>query len=164
MKERFKKEFEFQRLASEEYLPQEEKSLLLQAAEAMSGSYSPYSKFRVGAAVLLSNGHVELGANQENAAYPSGLCAERVAIFSAMSKFPKLDVVKIAIKAKSSDFDVNTAVAPCGACRQVLLEYELKQDKPIQLILQGESGEVLIINSTKELLPFYFHETKLKKD
>ena len=103
--------------------------MLQHAQEAIEGSYAPYSEFRVGAAVLLENGEVIKGSNQENAAYPSGLCAERVAIFHAKSKYPDLKVKSIAITAASDNFITKSPITPCGACRQVIAETESRQNE-----------------------------------
>jgi cytidine deaminase len=127
---------------------------LIEAAEqAMTAAYAPYSKFRVGAAVLLDNGEVVTGNNQENAAYPSGLCAERVAVFYASSQHPDSKIVSVAI---SSSGSIEKLVAPCGSCRQALLEYENKQGSDIKIVLRYEHEKAIIIPSVKSLLPFSF--------
>ena len=141
----------------------ETKTLIQAAREATIKAYAPYSNFKVGAAVLLDNGKIISGNNQENAAYPSGLCAERVAIFAASSQYPDAVVKAIAITAHSDNFLINTPITPCGACRQVLAEYEFKSGKDIKIILTGEVGKTLVIRSIRTLLPFAFDASDLKK-
>jgi len=137
---------------------------LLNAAKlSIANAYAPYSGFNVGAAVLLEDGTVITGNNQENAAYPSGLCAERVAVFYASSQHPGKKVIAIAISATSKHQKVNIPVPPCGACRQALAEYEIKFETPIRLIMSGESGEVFISPSVSNLLPLLFSSKNLGK-
>jgi cytidine deaminase len=109
----------------------------------------------------LNSGEIITGNNQENAAYPSGLCAERVAIFYAGSQYPEAKVNSIAISAKSLNSKTTKAVPPCGACRQVLAEYEVKQNSLIEIYFMGESGKVLKSSSVKDLLPLIFDSTFL---
>jgi cytidine deaminase len=137
-------------------LPSIEADLLQIASEAAKHAYAPYSNFKVGAAVLLANGHILSGNNQENAVYPIGMCAERVALFYAASQFPEMPITKIAITAIGHDKEVSQPVPPCGSCRQALLEYEIKFGKPIEIIMAGEKGEVYIAKSAAELLPLSF--------
>ncbi|KGO87366.1 cytidine deaminase [Flavobacterium rivuli WB 3.3-2 = DSM 21788] len=137
-------------------LPADVKGLMEQAVAVRKNAYAPYSKFHVGAAILLSNGEVALGSNQENAAYPSGLCAERVAIFHAGAIYPDAQIIRMAITAASSQREVNAPIPPCGACRQSIAEYELKQDIPIEIWFMGETGEVYRSESLKNLLPMVF--------
>ncbi len=139
----------------------EDSDLLKQAKKAIDKAYAPYSHFQVGAALLLDNGKVVIGNNQENAAYPSGMCAERVAIWSAASHFPGVVVKKVAIAVKSQIKTIDKPVAPCGACRQSLLEYEVKQKEPIEVFFMGEVGEVIKANSLQDLLPFSFDQSYL---
>lgn len=154
----------FHEFSSLEELSENDRSLLLEAKKASDVAYAPYSQFYVGAALELENGKTVIGTNQENVAYPSGLCAERVGIFAASTQYPGVAVNTIAITAKSKVFDVNFPVSPCGACRQVLSEYERLQGKPIRVILSGEKGKILIIDKIEDLLPFSFIADKLKKD
>jgi cytidine deaminase len=137
--------------------------LLNSAIVASEKAYAPYSKFHVGAAILLENGEVVTGNNQENAAYPSGLCAERVAAFHASSQFPDVKFIAIAITANSKEFKINSPIYPCGACRQVLAEYEFHFGKDIKIILMGEKGKVHIVNNVKTFLPLMFTPKDLKK-
>ena len=130
--------------------------LLRQAHEATGNAYVPYSKFHVGAAVRLANGVVVKGSNIENAAYPSGLCAERVAIFSAQAQFPGVAVEALAITACSEIKDVTEPVAPCGACRQVMVETEQRSGSPMRIICQGNTGKVFVFEGVETLMPFIF--------
>ena len=127
-----------------------------QAVEIRKKAYAPYSKFKVGAALLLDNGKVILGSNQENAAYPSGLCAERTAIFYAGSTYPEAKILKMAITAASDTNQTAAPIPPCGSCRQSIAEYEIKQDTPIEIYFMGEIGEVYKSSSLKNLLPLMF--------
>lgn len=137
-------------------LTPEFQELVNQAKKALESSYSPYSGFSVGSALKLSNGTVVLGSNQENIAYPSGLCAERVAIFSAGTNYPGTEIETIAIIAKSLHGNVANPVTPCGSCRQVMIEVEINQNKPITVIMAGTNGEVWVSKSVNNLIPFYF--------
>lgn len=139
-----------------EELPVADKRLMVAAVAARENAYAPYSKFHVGAAVLLSNGEVVIGNNQENASYPSGLCAERVAIFHAGAKYPKEQVISVAISATSVNYKVSSPAAPCGNCRQAIAEYEQKQKQPISIVLMGEIGEVIKIHALQDILPLAF--------
>ena len=114
-------------------LPENIQSLMQQAIEIRKKAYAPYSHFRVGAAIALDNGKIVLGSNQENAAYPSGLCAERVAIYQAGAIYPDAKIVAIAISAASDSNPTLTPIPPCGSCRQSIAEYEFKQDAPIEI-------------------------------
>lgn len=138
-----------------------DKKLLKQAIKAAERAYAPYSNFYVGAAVLLANGTIVTGNNQENAAYPSGLCAERVAIFHAASQFPKTKIIAIAISAKSMHKTLKSALSPCGACRQAMSEYESKFNSPIKLIMGGSKKEIYVSRSVANLLPLAFTNKSL---
>ncbi len=142
-------------------LPIDEQLLLEKAFVAKEAAYAPYSNFKVGAALVLSNNEIITGNNQENAAYPSGLCAERVAAFYAGSRFPDVPIKKLAITASAPDYILSKPVAPCGACRQSLLEYETRTNDEIIIILTGESGGVYRIKGIKQLLPLYFGQDSL---
>jgi cytidine deaminase len=137
-------------------LPQEIQTLMEQAISIRKNAYAPYSKFRVGCAILLDNGKIVLGSNQENAAYPSGLCAERVAIFQAGSLYPSSKILKMVISATADEKPVIEPIPPCGACRQSIAEYESKQEVPIEIFFMGESGSVYQSESVRNLLPFMF--------
>lgn len=148
---------------SEQEMNIEDLSLLLKAREALSYSYSPYSNFKVGAAALLRNGEIILGSNQENASFPAGICAERSAICNAAHQFKGIPLIKMAITVFTDDFEVSSPIAPCGVCRQVLLETELQQEQEIEIILQGSKGKIYTLPSARSLLPIYFFEKGLKK-
>ncbi|MFM1931879.1 MAG: hypothetical protein RL226_1182 [Bacteroidota bacterium] len=141
----------------------QEKSALMEAAvQALQNAYAPYSNFRVGAAVLLGNGQVITGNNQENAAYPSGLCAERVALFAAKASFPKEQIKLVAI-ATELGLQTGDTIAPCGACRQVFAEYADQQEQPIELLLVGNSSRTAYFEDVRNLLPHRFRAEHLKK-
>jgi cytidine deaminase len=142
-------------------LPDRDRALLLEAALAIPGSYAPYSKFHVGAALLMADGRVVQGSNQENASYPLGFCAERTALSAAVSLASGIAIVAIAIKVTSELSTVKEPTAPCGICRQVLLEAETKHGRDIRIILQGETGPVYVFNSVKDLLPLHFDHAYL---
>lgn len=144
-------------------LEQEDRELMEKAHEASKYAYAPYSEFFVGAALLLENGKVVTGNNQENVAYPSGLCAERVAIFNAGARYADVVVKKIAIMATSPKFKVDYPVSPCGACRQVMSEYEMKQEEPVKVFMKGETGPIKSVECVKDLLPLLFYEKELQK-
>ena len=144
-------------------LSAQEQQLVANAKSAFKTAYAPYSGFLVGASVLLENGEVINGSNQENVAYPSGLCAERVALFYAGAKFPDVKINTVAISVLSKNFEVKDVISPCGACRQVMAEYEDKQHRPIKVILHSPTDEVLIANKVEDLLPFMFKSPLLKK-
>ncbi len=142
-------------------LPETDKKIMLKAVEARNNAYAPYSSFFVGAAVLLENGKIVLGNNQENAAYPSGLCAERVAIYQAAAIYPNVKICSVAISATSKNYKVLEPAAPCGNCRQSMIEYEQKQKEPITLLLMGEEGSVVKCNSISDILPLAFSNSFL---
>ncbi len=138
-----------------EELPVEFRQLIEEAKEQTKKAYAPYSDFRVGTAVLMENNQIIGGNNQENAAYPSGMCAERVAVFYANSQYPDVPVSVVAVAAfHSGDFTI-MPVNPCGACLQVLLETEMRQQKDITLLLYGKEN-IYVIKSIKECLPLHF--------
>ena len=155
--------FDYQVFDSIMELQQSDRELLENAKEAISGSYAPYSHYHVGAAVRLANGMVVTGSNQENMAFPAGLCAERVAVFSASANYPGVPVAAIAISARSDDFEVSDPVPPCGMCRQAIIEYEMKFSNKIRIILAGQTGKVFIFPGMGTLLPLAFHENGLAK-
>ncbi len=142
-------------------LPFEINNLMHKAIASRKKAYAPYSQFRVGAAILLDNGITVEGSNQENAAYPSGLCAERVAIFYAGAMYPEARILQIAISATSDNFVSKTPIPPCGSCRQSISEYEQKQELPIEIYFMGEEGEVYKSDSIANLLPFSFSKNFL---
>lgn len=142
-------------------LPLDIQNLMTQAVEVRKKAYSPYSKFKVGAAILLDNGKIVLGSNQENAAFPSGLCAERVAIFQAGAIYPEARILKMAISAASDTNKTISPIPPCGSCRQSIAEYEIKQETPIEIYFMGEIGAIYKSDSLKNLLPFMFDKKLL---
>ena len=142
-------------------VPEDVQNLMEQASNARNKAYAPYSKFNVGAALLLENGKVITGSNQENASYPSGLCAERTAIYYAGSQYPDVKILKLAITASSQNQPTNSPIPPCGACRQAISEYEINQETPIEIYFMGETGKVVKSNSLANLLPLVFDRTVL---
>jgi cytidine deaminase len=136
--------------------------LCLEAIKAMENSHSPYSRFRVGAALRLKSGKIIYGSNQENVAYPSGLCAERVALFTWGANYPGDPIEAMAVTAHSDEFEILKPVACCGSCLQVLAEYEKKQGKPIEVILFCKNGPAWVMNGAESFLPFLFFESKLQ--
>lgn len=147
---------EFSVYNSLEELPNDIQNLMEQAVSVRKNAYAPYSNFRVGVALLLDNGQIVIGSNQENAAYPSGLCAERVAIFHAGAVYPEAKIIKMAITAASDTNKTIAPIPPCGACRQSIAEYEIRQDNPIEIYFMGETGDIYKSESLKNLLPFMF--------
>ncbi len=141
---------------SREELPSDDLILMEKATEALGKSHSPYSRFRVGASVLLDNGEILSGANQENASYPLCLCAEMVVFSAVSSQFPNTTIKKVAITVKNEKLHINMPVSPCGACRQTMFEFENRQGSPIEVLLMGETGAVYILDSVKSLLPLSF--------
>ena len=143
-----------------ELLP--ENAALIEAARtAIDNAYAPYSNFKVAAAVLLANGKVLTGTNQENASYPAGICAEGTALSAAASAFPGVAVKKMAITIKRASSPVDHPLAPCGICRQRILEYETRFNTNIEIILMGETGEIYSVASIKDLLPLNFSKVDL---
>jgi cytidine deaminase len=155
--------FDYQVFDSVHELQSADGELLEKAKNAIAGSYAPYSRYHVGAAVKLANGEIITGSNQENMSFPAGLCAERVAVFAASSNFPGVPVASIAISAISDEFEVCEPVPPCGMCRQAIVEYEMKYNNKIRIILGGHSGKVFVFQGMSSLLPLAFHEEGLTK-
>ena len=154
MKERF--EFSYDLLSNWKELPIEEHVLVEQAYAAMENAYAPYSEFKVGACALMDDGSFVLGNNQENAAFPSGICAERVALFYAGANFPNKKVITLCIVAKGDLMPASQLLSPCGSCRQVMLESENRQKQPIRVLLVNQDGRTMILDSVIQLLPFGF--------
>lgn len=153
----------FQSYDSPADLPAADRELLNEAIRAAENAYAPYSQFHVGAALRLKNGKIILGNNQENVAYPSGLCAERVALFYASATHPGEPVEALAITAKTSNFHIQEPVTPCGSCRQVMAETEKKQGRNMHIIMKGENEKVYVTESAACLLPLMFKADELKK-
>jgi len=141
-------------------LPESDQLLLAEARRITALAYAPYSGFHVGAAVLLANGMIITGNNQENAAYPSGLCAERVALFYANANYPDSQVQAIAISAAKNGVLVNETVKPCGSCRQALAETEVRYETPIRVILDGQDA-IFVLEGVESLLPLSFSKRAL---
>lgn len=137
-------------------LPEIIQNLMQKAVAIRKKAYAPYSKFKVGTALLLDNGEIVLGSNQENAAYPSGLCAERVAIFQAGALYPEAKIIQMAISAASENSTTSAPIPPCGSCRQSIAEYEIRQNTPIEIYFMGEIGSIYKSDSLKNLLPLLF--------
>jgi cytidine deaminase len=142
-------------------LPKVLQDLMDSAIKARNNAYAPYSKFNVGAAILLDNDEVVIGSNQENACFPSGLCAERTAIYYVGAKFPDTKILKMAITASSQNQITNKPIPPCGACRQAIAEYEIKQEQPIEIYFMGATGKVVKSHSLANLLPLLFESSVL---
>jgi cytidine deaminase len=137
-------------------LPIEDQVLVERAFEAMQAAYAPYSKFKVGASVRLDNDAIVTGSNQENSAYPSGLCAERVVLFHVGANYPKQSVQTLCIVAEGDLIPKEKLLSPCGACRQVMLETENRQNNKIRIIIVNQDNRALILYSVIDLLPFGF--------
>lgn len=142
-------------------LPNSIQTLMSHAIEARKKAYAPYSNFNVGCAILLDNNEIVTGSNQENASYPSGLCAERTAIYYAGAKYPDVKILRMAISAASNNGQTFEPIPPCGACRQAIAEYELKQQEPIEIYFMGAEGKVMKSNSLVNLLPLVFDKSVL---
>ena len=142
-------------------LQADDRELVEKAIAATNNSYAPYSKFYVGAAVRLADGSIVIGANQENAAFPSGLCAERTALFAAQANHPDQSVLTLAIAARNENGLLDEPISPCGACRQVILGVEDRYKQPIRILLYGTKG-VYMVDSVKDLLPLCFVEACMR--
>jgi len=154
------------KVAFEEYngineLSSADRQLCLEAVKALAGSHSPYSKFRVGVALRLQSGRIIHASNQENVAYPSGLCAERVALFNWGANHADDPIETMAITAQTDEFQLTQPVTSCGSCLQVLAEYEKKQNRPVRVILYCQNGPVWAVEGIENQLPFLFFEDRL---
>ena len=138
-----------------------DRELIEQAMKATDNAYAEYSHFYVGAALRLATGRIVIGANQENAAFPSGLCAERTAVFSAQANFPDQSIEALALVARNDNGLIDNPVTPCGACRQVLLGVEERYGLPMRILMYGKSG-VYSVGSAKDLLPLSFVDSSMK--
>lgn len=141
---------------SEAELDPKDADLLRMAHEATKNSYAPYSKFHVGAAVRLANGKIITGCNIENAAYPSGLCAERVTLFTAQAQYPNVAIEALAVTAMSESKMLDEPIAPCAACRQVMVQTEQRSGVPLRVLCQGETGPIMVFDGIESLVPFVF--------
>lgn len=144
-------------------LSETDQMLCAKAVDAMATSHSPYSKFKVGTAILLADDQVVLGSNQENVAYPSGLCAERVALFNIGANYPNAVVKTMAITAHTDNFKIVNPVTSCGGCLQVMIEIEKRQNSPIEVLFYCIDGQILKVKSVKSLIPFAFVEDRLER-
>jgi cytidine deaminase len=145
-----------------EDLDLESKYITHKARDAANHAYAPYSRFQVGAAVLLEGGTIVTGTNQENAAYPSGMCAERVALYAAIAQHPEAVITKISTVARRKGSKEMIPATPCGPCRQVMLEFELRQDKKFEVIMQNQQHQWVKAPSAESLLPFSFTRASLE--
>lgn len=155
--------FDYELIAGFNALSQIEKSLFEKALAHMNQAYAPYSTFRVGAAILLDNGKVVGGSNQENASYSLCMCAERVALYAMTTQFPGAKPVKIAVVANNPEKKIDQAIPPCGACRQVMLEFETRFEQPIEVLLKDDYDRYYRFQNTRQLLPLAFDRNFLKK-
>lgn len=160
MKKHF--QFSFETFPSSDELDQKDQEILKAAREVTKNAYAPYSRFHVGAVAQLSNGKTVSGTNQENASFPVGICAERVLLSTASSLFPGEAVETIAISYNNLTGNSGKPISPCGICRQSLLEYEQRGGVPMRIIMSGLTGEVIILESAKQLLPFSFDSSDMK--
>lgn len=151
----------YQAISGRDALNETEKKLYDAAFEIRKNAYANYSNFWVGCAILLDNGEIITGSNQENAAYPSGLCAERTAIFWTSANFPEAKILKMFVIGAPKDTQTFSPVSPCGACRQSILEYEAKQKDLIELYFASTDGEIYKTKSIRDLLPFSFDSSFL---
>ena len=154
-------EFEYKVYDDISELDKSDISLLSKARTVTAQAYAPYSNFFVGAAAVLENGEIVVGTNQENASYPVGICAERVLLGNAATMYPNVSIISMAISYNSETVKSDHPISPCGMCRQSLLEYESRTGKPIRLILAGQQGKIIIVNTTSFLLPFAFTRGEL---
>lgn len=154
--EKIEKKIVYERYKFEE-LTEQDKNCIEKSLEARNNAYAPYSNFSVGASLLLDDGTFVLGNNQENRAYPSGLCAERVALFHFGANFTNRIIKSIAITANNKELNYKEMIKPCGACLQVIAEYELKQKEKIRMILYSDTNQVLVAEGVENFLPMIFH-------
>jgi cytidine deaminase len=148
-------------VSSPEELTDQERQVFYLAQKATNNAYAPYSNYLVGAALSLSDGSLHQGTNQENAAYPSGLCAERTLLFGVGSNYPDKTIEVMAVTVRRRHEDHFLKACSCGACRQVMAEYQNRQNAPIRLIMQGDNGQVIRLKSVEDLLPFMFTKDQL---
>lgn len=153
----------FEEFKSIQELDIQDQMLCERSIKALDHSYSPYSNFKVGVAVLLASGKIVYGSNQENVAYPSGLCAERVALFAIGANYPDDEIISIAVTAQTNDFKIEQPVTPCGSCLQVMAEYEKKQKRPFDILLYCIDGPIWKVKGVNNFLPFLFFEDRLNK-
>lgn len=155
-------QFNYEVYASADELSEQDLQLVKAAREVTQTAYAPYSNFKVGAAALLQNGKIVTGSNQENASFPVGICAERVLLGTVATLHPQVPIDTIALSYKSDSQENDHPISPCGMCRQALVEYETRVNKPIRLILSGQKGKVFVIETASMLLPLAFTNKELK--
>jgi len=148
--------------ATKDELPVEDQQLVSSAYQAATNSYSPFSNFKVGCAVLLTNGEIVGGSNQENASYPAGICAERVALSTCSSIHAGVKPIKMAIVVNNENYQSKFPCAPCGICRQTISEYEGRFEQEIEIIFPGENGQFYKVKSIQSILPLGFNANNLK--
>ncbi|MDX1653082.1 MAG: cytidine deaminase [Brumimicrobium sp.] len=148
--------FEYERYSDLKELSDKRKKVLKEAEKALAHAYSPYSKFSVGAALLLNDGNIIHGSNQENRAYPSGLCAERVALFSYGAGNSNEKIEKLGIVSSGKLLNKSDLLTPCGACRQVMAEFAYRQDSDFEILMKNADGSILVFKGISQLLPFTF--------
>lgn len=153
---KYQQQFEYEVYDDLTAVPAADATLLQTAREVTEHAYAPYSHFRVGAAMRLVNGEIITGTNQENASFPVGICAERVALSTASSLFPEVAIDTIAISYHNLEGESNNPISPCGICRQTLAEYEQRLHHPIRLVLGGLQGKVFVLQTASHLLPLSF--------
>jgi len=156
-----KNSFTHKVFSSLDELSSNDKELLQTAIKQLDHAYAPYSKFHVGAAARLEDGSIYVGSNQENASYPLCMCAERVALYSAAAVKPHVGITSLAITIQNQNMVIDKPVSPCGACRQVISEYEFRHKRPIRILLKSDGDEVYEISSVADLLPLGFNGTFL---
>lgn len=161
MTEKVQLTISYELVSSEAELTEQERQVLHLAQQATQNAYAPYSNYLVGAALLLSDGSMHQGTNQENAAYPSGLCAERTLLFGVGSNHPDKTMQLMAVTVRRRHEQHFLKACPCGACRQVLAEYQNRQNAPIRLLMQAEDGKIIRMQSVEDLLPFMFTKDQL---
>lgn len=149
-------------LESSDDLRPEDAGLLEAARKETTNAYAPYSNFRVGAAARLISGEIVKGTNQENAAFPAGICAERVLMSAAASLFPGVGIDTMAVTYSNDNGSSNRPISPCGICRQSMMEFQTRTQSPMRIILSGLTGQVYILNSAKDLLPLVFSADDMK--
>ena len=154
-------EFEYEVYDNISQLTEQDAWLLNEAKNVTDQAYAPYSNFHVGAVAMLENGEVVAGTNQENASYPVGICAERVLLGNAATLYPGVSIDTLAISYDSKEVPSDHPISPCGMCRQALLEYETRTNKPIRMILSGQQGKIYIVKTVRFLLPFAFDSSEL---
>jgi cytidine deaminase len=154
--------FSYEEFDSATALPEADAALLATAGKATAHAYAPYSRFHVGAAARLANGVVITGTNQENAAYPAGICAERTLLSVAGAQYPGVAIETLAISYRNEKGASDRPIAPCGICRQSLQEFENRTGRPVRIVLGGETGKVIVLENSRLLLPFAFSAEELK--